>query len=103
VTRSVVFDIAFNIAGVLWGAVLMVICLFGQHLSDLLDVQKRTITSLKDLGRLQAEIDRDIVDTLKETVSPGVIVKMLNIMESMTEELEKVKQKTERRTGLFRR
>jgi hypothetical protein len=100
VTRRVVFGIAFYSAGVLWGAVCMVICLMGQLLSGILEVQGDTIRSLRDLGRLQAEIDRDILETLKETVPRETIRRVLNIMESMTTELERVRQKSERRTGI---
>lgn len=112
-TRGQTFDIAFDVAGVVWGAVLLIIGLLVQALtSDFeklrevlrlhLEITKDTWHALQDLYRLQG----DIVETLKETAPKETVRKLLDIMESMTTELEKVKQKTDRPTGivgLFRR
>jgi hypothetical protein len=64
------------------------------------------VSLIRDLNRLQAEIDKDILETVKAVVPREALRKMLDIMESMNAGLERVKQKTERRTGfiaLFRR
>jgi HEAT repeat protein len=71
-----------------------------------LDITKDIVNMLQELNRSQSEISMSILETLKETASREAVKKVLYVMESMNDELEKVKQKTDRRTGiagLFRR
>ena len=117
VTRGVIFDITVDMAGIVWGAVLSVMIVIARELDSQtdvsrkvlnmhLDITKDIVNMLQELNRSQSEISMSILETLKETASREAVKKVLYVMESMNDELEKVKQKTERRrgiTGLFRR
>jgi multisubunit Na+/H+ antiporter MnhE subunit len=117
VTRGVIFDITVDMAGIVWGAVLSVMIVIARELDSQtdvsrkvlnmhLDITKDIVNMLQELNRSQSEISMSILETLKETASREAVKKVLYVMESMNDELEKVKQKTDRRTGiagLFRR
>jgi hypothetical protein len=113
VTRGAILGIAYDMAGVVWGGVVSVTLVIVRALDASRkvlnmqsDITKDILNMLRDLSRSQSEINRDILETLKETAPRETVQKALDIMESMNDELEKVKQKTDRRTGiagLFRR
>jgi hypothetical protein len=113
VTRSLIFSIAFNVAGAFWGAVWMLANIIRQELRSQADtirelrgIQSDIVSILQGINHSQAEINRDIVEALKTTAPGEALRTMLDVMGLMNAELEKVKQKTERRTGitgLFRR
>jgi hypothetical protein len=124
VTRGLIFNIAFDMAGVVWGAVLLLMVFIVRELMsqadsertllhyisegfrEILDLQLDIVNRHMEVHRLQAEMDRDIIETLKETAPREILGRALDIIESMSAEIEKVKQKSERRPGLadlFRR
>jgi hypothetical protein len=113
VTRGAILGIAFDMGGVVWAGVVSVTLVIVRALEynrKVLNMQsdiiKDILNMLQELNRSQSEINRDILETLKETAPRETVQKVLNVMESMNDELEKVKQKTDRRTGipgLFRR
>jgi hypothetical protein len=113
VSRGAVFAIALHVAGVFWGAMWTLTSIIGLELRSQSDAignlqvtQSKIANMIQNLNLSQAEVDRSLLEAVK-AVAPGeAFRKMIEVMELMNAELEKVKQKTERRTGiagLFRR
>lgn len=108
--------LVLHIAGVFWGAVFLIVALIGQEVAsqwntiriqwdiigDLVSAQSK----IAEAVMVQAQNDMGMVDILRVLAPKADVGRLLENIVSIKDELEKVKEKTERRagiSGLFRR
>ena len=99
-TRGAVFDIAINVAGVLWVYMSVLSAMIGSELLSREDVDRslwEAVRKILDIQLSMAETDQRLFNALESTARIEAVQDIQNSLTVMKEEIESVKQKSERR------